>query len=149
MTILPTPDRDSAPWWDALGHHELTLQQCDGCGTLRWPPRELCNRCGSLDWKWVAATGRGTVASWIVNHHPFGAGAGARPAPYVVVLVRLEDQDDILIPGGWAGAHDGSDLRVGLPVAAGFEDVDLGDVDDQLDTSGESDRVALLRWGAS
>jgi hypothetical protein len=84
-----------------------------------------------------------------VNHHSFGAGAGGRPAPYVVVLVRLDDQPDILIPGSWAGAPDGSDLHAGLPVVAGFEDIDLGDVDDQLDTSGESDRVALLRWGAS
>jgi uncharacterized OB-fold protein len=149
VTVLPTPDRDSAPWWDALGHHELTLQRCDDCGALRWPPRELCNRCGSLNWQWVPATGRGTVASWIVNHHSFGAGAGGRPAPYTVVLVRLDDQPDILIPGGWAGAPDGADLSIGLPVVAGFDDVDLGEVDDQLDTSGESDRVALLRWGAS
>jgi uncharacterized protein len=149
MTILPMPDRDSAPWWEALGHHELTLQRCDECATLRWPPRELCNRCGSLNWQWVPATQQGTVASWIVNHHSFGAGAGGRAAPYVVVLVRLDDQPDILIPGAWDGAPDGTGLRVGLRVVAGFEDVDLGDVDDQLDTSGESDRVALLRWGPS
>ena len=149
MTVLPTPDRDSAPWWEALGHHELTLQRCDDCGALRWPPRELCNRCGSLAWRWVPASGRGTVASWIVNHHAFGSGAGGRPAPYVVVLVRLDDQADILIPGGWDGAPDGTDLHAGLPVVAGFDDVELGDVDDPLDTSGESDRVALLRWRAS
>jgi uncharacterized OB-fold protein len=135
-------DRDSLPWWEALGHHRLTVQRCDECGALRWPPRELCNRCGSLAWQWVRATGRGTVASWIVNHHSFGRASGGRAAPYVVLLVRLDDQSDILVPGGWEGAPDGTGLRVGLAVTAGFDDVDV-------DEPGESARVALLRWGPS
>jgi uncharacterized OB-fold protein len=72
-----------------------------------------------LEWQWVPASGRGTVASWIVNHHTF---ATAFTAPYVVVLVRLDDQDDILMPGGWAGPADGQGLEVGRAVIAGFED---------------------------
>jgi uncharacterized OB-fold protein len=78
----------------------------------------MCNRCGSLEWEWQPASGTGTVASWIVNHHAFLPGF---EAPYVVVLVRLDDQDDILVPGGWAGARDGAGLRIGLPVAVGFD----------------------------
>jgi uncharacterized OB-fold protein len=141
-SVVPGADRDSTPWWAALGRHELTLQRCDGCDAARWPPRAICNRCGSLDWRWAEASGRGTVASWIVNHHSFGSGAGGsgaggREAPYVVLLVRLDDQDDILIPGAWAGLRDGSDLRVGLPVTVGFDDAAALE-------SGEP--VALLRW---
>jgi hypothetical protein len=60
------------------------------------------------------------VASWVVNRHGFG---GAFPLPSTVLLVRLAEQDDLLLPGGWAGAPDGTGLVAGLPVVAGFEDV--------------------------
>jgi uncharacterized protein len=116
---LPVSDRDSRPWWEAVARHQLTTQACDRCGRRRWPPRALCARCGSLSWRWEEASGRGVVASWIVNRHPFFSGMNV---PSVVVLVRLAEADDILIPGGWSGPPDGSGLRVGLPVEVGYED---------------------------
>ena len=93
---LPVADRDSTPWWAGVAEHELRLQCCRDCSRLRWPARALCNRCGSLDWSWVAASGRATVASWIVNEHRF---SDVFPVPYVVVMARLDEQDDILVPG--------------------------------------------------
>jgi hypothetical protein len=69
------------------------------------------------------------VASFVVNRHGFG---GAFPLPSTVLLVRLAEQDDVLIPGGWAGAADGADVELGMEVDVGFEDVDDG--------------VTLLRW---
>ena len=130
---LPYPDRDSRPWWEALARHELVLQSCE-CGTRRWPARAMCNRCGSFEWSWVPATGRGTVASWIVNHHSFNP---SFQSPYVVLDVRLDDQDDIIMPGGYAGPGDGSDLAVGLPVVVDFEDVSVPE---------GTDPVTVLRW---
>jgi uncharacterized OB-fold protein len=130
----PAVDKDSAPWWEALARHQLVLARCAGCGAWRWPPRAICGRCGSLEWRWEPASGRGTVASWIVNRHGFG---GAFPLPSTVLLVRLDDQDDLLVPGGWAGAPDGADLAVGLPVRVGFEDVPADE---------HGDAVTLLRW---
>jgi uncharacterized protein len=131
---LPVADRDSAPWWAGLAEHELRLQRCHDCDTFRWPPRALCNRCGSLDWSWVAASGRATVASWIVNYHAF---SDAFSAPYVVVLARLDEQDDILVPGAYGGAPDGDGLRVNRRVVAAFDDV--------AGPEG-TDPVTLLRW---
>jgi hypothetical protein len=69
------------------------------------------------------------VASWIVNRHPFFPGMNV---PSVVVMVRVDDADDVLIPGGWAGVPDGSELRFGLPVQVGFEE--------------NADGVTLLVW---
>jgi len=134
--VRPRPfvERDSAEWWAALARHELLVPRCGACGTWRWPPRAICGRCGSLDWALVAASGRGTVASWVVNRHGFG---GAFPLPSTVLLVRLAEQDDLLLPGGWSGSTDGSDLTMGLPVTAGFEDV-------PADEAAES--VTLLSW---
>ena len=129
---LPVFDRDSRPWWEAVARRELTVQACERCGQRRWPPRALCARCGSLSWRWDAASGRGVVASWIVNRHPFFAGM---EVPSVVVMVRLEEAEDVLIPGGWSGPPDGSGLRVGLPVQVGFRE--------------NSEGVTLLAWRAA
>lgn len=130
----PARERDSREWWDALARHELLLQCCDDCSALRWPARAICNRCGSLAWRWQRASGRGEVASWIVNRHAFGAGAAS---PYVVLLVRLAEQPDLLLPGGFDGPADGSGLAVGIPVVAGFEDREV--------PAGEPP-LAVLRW---
>ncbi len=120
----PPVDRDSAPWWEALARHELVLQRCAGCGTWRFPPRAICNRCSSFEWSWEPVSGRGTVASWVVNHHGFSDAFGS---PYTVVLVRLDEQDDVLVLGAWSGAADGTDVQMGLPVAVGFDDVPARD----------------------
>ena len=124
MRPVPTPDRDSRPWWEAMARHELLVQRCGACARLRWPPRALCGDCGAFAWSWAPASGRATVASWIVNHHPFG---DAFPSPYIVVTGRLVEQDDILIPGGYAGPPDGGDLVMGAPLDAGYEDVEAED----------------------
>ena len=129
---LPAKERDSLPWWEALARHEMVLQRCRGCELWRWPPREICNRCGSMDWGWEPISGRGAVVSWIVNHHSFSE---ACESPYVVLAVRLAEQDDIVMYGSWTGPGDGAGLRVDLPVTASFDDVTSGD-----------DPVTLLQW---
>ena len=130
---LPVPDRDSTPWWEALRRHELTLQRCRDCERLRWPARAICNRCGGLAWDWTPASGRGRIATWLVNHHTFG---GTYESPSTAVQVRLVEQDDIVIPGAWDGPPDGRGLEVDLPVTLRFEDL-----------PGEGgETVTLLRW---
>jgi uncharacterized OB-fold protein len=124
---LPTVDRDSAPWWEALAAHRLILQRCTRCNAWRWPARAICNRCGSFEWSWQPASGQGSVASWIVTHHSFNP---VFVAPYVTVLVRLDEDNDILIPGGW----DGQAPVEGQAVVAGFQDV--------------ADGVTLLQWAS-
>jgi uncharacterized OB-fold protein len=131
---LPVADRDSKDWWTAVAAHELQLQHCDACGTLRWPARAICNRCGSLEWSWVVASGRATVASWIVTRHQFSA---SFEVPYCVVLARLDEQDDILLPGSYGGAPDGQGLRAGQRLVVGFDDVSVPD---------DAEPSSLLRW---
>jgi uncharacterized OB-fold protein len=133
MTNHPLADEDSQAWWDAMEREELLIQDCADCGRLRWPARAICGRCGSLQWTWVPASGRGTIASWTVGHRT----TGADPGTSVVVLVRLEEQDDLLMPGYIDGPTDGHDLHIGQSVEVGFDNV-------EIDTQGW--RVAVLRW---
>lgn len=126
------PDRDSAPWWEAVRRHELLLQKCAGCSAVRFPPRAVCNNCQSQDANWVRSAGTGTVQSWIVNHHVFMRSA-AGAVPYVVALVRLDDGDDLLMYGnivtaddeGRTVAADPGTITAGMPVEAVF--IDVGD----------------------
>ena len=118
---LPTPDRDSQAWWDALARHEFVLQRCDGCQTWRWPPREICNRCGSFDSTWTPASGLGSVTAWVVNKNAFLPGF---EIPYVVINVRLDEQEDCKLLGSFRGPSEA--LRAGLRVRAVFEDVGEG-----------------------
>ena len=115
----PLADRDSAAWWQAIREHRLQLQQCNDCRTPRWPPRAMCNACTSFDWSWIPASGDGAIASWTVSHRSLQP---ERTAPYVVVLVRLAEAENLLLPGSWAGSDDGTDLAVGLPVHVHFLD---------------------------
>lgn len=115
----PAIERDSAPWWAALAEHHLTCGRCRDCGTWRWPMRGMCGRCGSLDGALEPVSGRATVASWVVNRHAFG---GAVAVPSTVVLARLVEQPDLLIPAGFAGPSDGAGLAVGRPLNATFVD---------------------------
>jgi uncharacterized OB-fold protein len=132
---IPITDLDSVDWWSAVSRHEFVCARCTDCKVWRWPARAICGACGSMTWEWQELTGNGTIASWIVNRHGFG---GAFPLPSTVVLVRLAEQDDLLLPGGWAGSADGVDLSVGLSVVVGFEDIES--------EAGDSDH-AVLSWG--
>lgn len=95
--IDPVPDRDSAPYWAALAQGRLELQHCATCGHWTWPPRPICSGCHSENMVWEAVAGTGEVHSWIVTHQVY-APTFVDLVPYTIVLVRLDEQDDILLP---------------------------------------------------
>ena len=130
----PIEDRDSAAWWAALAEHRLLVQTCGSCGTHRLVARALCAACGSFEWQWTETGGTGTIASWTVSHRAYQP---ERTAPYTVVMVRLDEGRDLLLPGSWGGSADGADLAVGLRVRAAYDDL-----------PGEPP-AALLRWEAA
>jgi uncharacterized OB-fold protein len=121
LGVRPEADRDSAPWWEAVRRHELTVQKCDDCGTFRFPARAVCNRCRCRTWAWVPVRGTGRVYSWIVNHQVFMKGM-AEHVPFAVLLVRLDEGDDLLMYGNLADASP-EVLEPGLRVEAVFTDV--------------------------
>lgn len=86
--LAPTVTQDTAFFWDGLKTERLLIQRCDGCATLRHPPRPMCPHCQSLAWSTIEATGRGTVISYVIPRHP--------PMPffedgYIVALVELDE----------------------------------------------------------
>ncbi|HVM66326.1 MAG TPA: zinc ribbon domain-containing protein, partial [Acidimicrobiales bacterium] len=85
--VAPVTDADNRFFWDGVRDGRLLIQRCSGCGAVRHPPGPMCPRCQSLDWEAIEASGRGTIHSWVLSHHPTEPDA----EPRVVVLVDLEE----------------------------------------------------------
>ena len=113
--LAPSMTADSQFFWDGVREHRLLIQRCAGCGALRHPPRPMCPRCQSLEWDTVEATGRGTVYSFVIPHHP---PLPWFPEPYVVALVDLEEGTR-LVSNVVGIAPDA--VTIGLPVQVRYE----------------------------
>jgi uncharacterized OB-fold protein len=125
---IPKPDRDSAPYWAALAEGRFLVQHCRACGRWTWPVRPLCSGCHGDDLAWEEPSGTGAVYSWVVTHQRYSRDL---PVPHTIALVRLDEQDDILIPGIYVGD---AEVRQGLRVRVAPERV--------------NDEVGVLNWTA-
>ena len=101
---LPRGEDFNGEFYRFCKDHELRFQRCRDCGAWRHMPRESCQACGSFNWTWERAGGRGQVFSWTVIHRALHPGF-AEALPYAAVVVELDE------------------LRVGLPVEVVFDDV--------------------------
>ena len=118
--LAPTPTPDTQFFWDALRAHQLLIQRCASCSALRHPPRPMCPACNSLAWDTVAASGRGTVYSFVLPRHP--------PFPwfdqdYIVALIEL-DEGTRLVSNLCEVAP--TDVTIGMPVEVVFAHFDDG-----------------------
>ncbi|QMU73511.1 protein dehydratase [Streptacidiphilus sp. P02-A3a] len=114
----PVVNRDNAAFWEGVAAGELRFQQCDDCGTPRFPWLPGCNHCGSARWTARAAGGAGTVYSSVVVHHPLPA---AFDRPYAVALVELAE--GVRVVSNVVGIEPG-EVRIGMPVRLSFERCD-------------------------
>ncbi len=110
----PAITHDNSFFFEGAKRGELLIQRCDSCGKLRHPPRPGCPYCRSLDWGTVVSTGRGTVFSFVVVHHPQAPGF---EYPLPVVLVELEEGTRLV--SNISGV-DPEDLEIGMKVAVDF-----------------------------
>ena len=114
----PSLTKDNEWWFAALREHKLLIQRCTSCGALRHPPRPMCDRCRSLAWDTVEASGRGTVFSFVVNHYPQ---VPAFEYPLAIVLVELEEGTRLV--ANVAGLEP-PDVKIGMAVEVEFVDHD-------------------------
>ena len=135
---LPLIDSTTAPFWEATLRGELRMQTCASCGGMRFPPRPMCPRCGSLEYEWRLVSGRGAVWSFVVPHPPL-LPAFMPLAPFNVVVVALDEGSALRMVGNLVASPDGpineidpGTIQIGQPVRVVFQRV--------------ADDVALPRW---
>ena len=115
--LRPVVSPDTAFFWEGTAHHELRIQRCGGCGTLRHPPGPMCPVCGFARPEYDVAAGTGEIYSYVVHHHPPVPG---RQLPIVIVLVQLTE--GVRMVGELLGT-DPERVRIGLPVRVTFVEV--------------------------
>ncbi|MFI5586916.1 bifunctional MaoC family dehydratase N-terminal/OB-fold nucleic acid binding domain-containing protein [Amycolatopsis sp. NPDC051758] len=115
--LRPVISKDTEFFWDGLKESELRIQRWGE--TLRHPPGPMPPD-GDLDAKpdYVVASGRGTVFSYVVHHHPPVPG---KDLPFVVALVELEEGVRVMAELLDAAP---AEVHIGLPVVAAFVRVD-------------------------
>ncbi|MGH0038542.1 MAG: bifunctional MaoC family dehydratase N-terminal/OB-fold nucleic acid binding domain-containing protein [Myxococcota bacterium] len=86
--IRPPRGHDNGWWWDLVDQGRFPIQSCNRCGELHHPPRPMCHKCRSMEMGWIEASGRGTLHSYTVIHHPQFPGYDF---PIVAALVDLEE----------------------------------------------------------
>ncbi|MFB3106630.1 MAG: Zn-ribbon domain-containing OB-fold protein [Pseudomonadales bacterium] len=84
---LPKPTPETEHFWEGTRVHELRLQRCDECAHVYFPPRPFCPKCSSRKVSVFRASGRGTLASYVINERPHPSFEG----PYCIALVDLEE----------------------------------------------------------
>ena len=87
---LPTPDADTASFWQGLREGKLLLQHCADCGHVQYYQQGTCRSCGSENLSHRPASGRGKVHSFSVVYRAPGP-AFKSDVPYAVLLVELEE----------------------------------------------------------
>lgn len=132
----PVADRETRPYWEGAGRHELVLQRCLDCGTVQHRPRGLCVSCLSDAIEHFVASGRGHVHTFTVTHQN-GLPAFRDACPYVLAYVALEEGPRLMT--NIVGC-DVDDVSIGMNVVADFVDVEGGEA------TGTEGGVAIPRF---
>ncbi|WP_289850700.1 OB-fold domain-containing protein [Actinoallomurus purpureus] len=116
--LRPAVGPDTRFFWDGVRDGELRIQRCAECGRLRHPPGPMCPACQATKRDHVTASGRGTLHSYVVHHHPPVPGLDP---PFVVALVELDE--GVRMVGNLLGCPP-EQVRIGMPVEVSFQEMD-------------------------
>jgi len=116
---VPAITPEMRPFFEAAREHRLVVQRCRGCGTYRFPAREICSNCLGREAEWVEVSGYGEVFSFNVMHQVYHP-AFADEVPYAVVLVKLDEGPKMV--SNLVGVAP-RDIRIGMRVRVVFERV--------------------------
>ncbi len=85
--ILPQATPETKPYWDGLKEGKLMLQRNKATGRAYFPPRPFDPRDPFAEVEWFQASGRGTLATYVISHRP----PPGYEAPFSIAVVELEE----------------------------------------------------------
>ena len=115
--FLPRPTPETQIFWDKANLGELWLPTCVDSGRAFFPPRLFSPFTGGAV-AWEKASGRATLASYVIVHRPAPGFEG--DGAYIVAIAALEEGPRLLtnLPGA---APDPERLQIGAPLELVFE----------------------------
>lgn len=85
--FVPKPTPETQHFWAGAKQGELRLQRCTPCSHVYFPPRPFCPACNARDVTDFAASGKGTLHSYVID----ALGAPGREPPFAIAIVQLEE----------------------------------------------------------
>jgi uncharacterized OB-fold protein len=117
--VLPHLDQENEFFWTSGKDGQLRFLRCGDCAYLVHPPAPVCPKCLGHALAPDVVSGRGTVYSCTVNHHPWDG----TTEPWAIVLVEIDEQADVRLTTNMVGIAP-DDITIGMPVRVVFEDHD-------------------------
>ena len=104
-------------FWTSGADGVLRFLGCDTCGRLHHPPAPRCPYCRSSDVTPTPVSGRGTIATYTINHQPFLPGF---EPPYAIAIVEIDEDPTIRLTTNLVGIGD-DEVHIGMRVEVCFE----------------------------
>jgi uncharacterized OB-fold protein len=118
------PNSWTEPFWVAAGQHQLVVQRCLNCGTVRHPPGPFCPRCRTQESEWMELSGRATLYSYTVIRHALAPHLRDY-LPMVIAVVEPEEAPTARLVANLIDVAVG-DVVIGMPLEVAWEDADEG-----------------------
>jgi len=87
-------DKENQDFFRHCGNHDFSLQKCDDCDLMRYPPTTTCPWCASDKASWEPVEGKGTLHSYCEVTQAIQP-AFRDYTPYMITLVELDTQSGV------------------------------------------------------
>jgi len=115
--ILPRVTDANRHFWQGGARGELVFLRCAQCHTYVHPPSPICPVDHGKDLHPEAVSGRGTVATFTINHQAWIPGM---ELPYVIALVEIDEQPSLRVQTNIVGCAP-DEVAIGMRVEVVFE----------------------------
>ena len=120
--VLPQLTPENEHFWRGGAQGKLIFLRCGACAHLVHPPSPVCPQCLSRELAPAVVSGRATLLTYTVNHHPWIPGF---PPPYVIAIVEIEEQAGLRLTTNLVGCEE-KDIAIGMALRVRFEDLGEG-----------------------
>jgi hypothetical protein len=115
--VLPRVSDQNRHFWTGGAEGELRFLRCAACRTYVHPPAPVCPACLGRALAPEPVSGRATVVTFTLNHHPW---VPAPDHPYAIAIVELEEQPGLRLMTNVVNCAPES-VRIGMPVKVLFD----------------------------
>jgi len=119
IRVMPRLEPDTEFFWTSGRDGQLRFLCCEDCTLFIHPPSPVCPTCLGRRLAPRPVSGRGTLHSFTINHHPWDG----TTEPWVIALVAIEEQPDVRLTTNLVGISP-DEVAVGQAVRVVFEDRD-------------------------
>jgi uncharacterized OB-fold protein len=110
-------------FYQFLGESKLMGSQCQSCGTLHVPPREICPDCFGAEMEWVEMSGEGELVAFTTVHIAPTAMIEAgydRKHPYCTGIVQLAEGPAVSAQILGVDPTKPQEIEIGTPLSVAF-----------------------------